>query len=226
MSIQRVDNDILDQLAEGVLDGGFLDQSAIESNMSTDSPGPGSVTYPDSVKQLAFTMWAFESGRNIRHTREMVKERTGVDVDAQTLRRWRDSQNWNRMLLQVHQSLREKSASQVAALIAVGTVKAARWMVGVFDNPNVKDETKARIAMTLLSRGGFPEMIRGELWSGVNGRESMRDLDDADLDAAIARYLEDGQAETPDPPRELSSHETALQQQHSRIDGAETRNRR
>jgi hypothetical protein len=87
-------------------------------------------------------------------------------------------------------------------------------MVGVFDDPAVNDGVKAKIAMTLMSRGGFPEAIRGEVWDGVNGRVSMRDMDAADLDTAITRYLEDADNSIEPERRALTDKEQSLQIRH------------
>jgi hypothetical protein len=232
MAVQRIDDDILHQLAEGVLDGGDLDIPDSVPDASDPVPAVDgrihnaknlpTTEWPDHIRQLAFTVWAFEAGQNIGQTRDVVKSRTGVDIPLVTIRRWREEAAWRKLGAQVHQTLSSETARQVAAILAIGTVRAARWAVGAFDDENVKPETKARLALSILSRGGFPEAIRGELFDGVNGRQSMRDMDDADLDAAMERYLADENIETPEPPRALSLIEKKLQDQHARIDIAES----
>jgi hypothetical protein len=213
MAVQRIDDDILHQLAEGVLDGGDLD---VAPDIPQLPASDGSVVYeyPDVVKQLAFTLWAFEAGRNISQTRRLLKDRAGVDIPGETIRIWRGEGRWPELQAGTHQTLSQSARVQVASLLAVGTVRAARWAVGVFDDPNVTDTVKGKMAMTLLSRGGFPEAIRGEVWDGVNGRVSMRDIDAADLDSAINRYLEDADNQVEPERRALTRHEESLQVRH------------
>jgi hypothetical protein len=213
MAVQRIDDDILHQLAEGVLDGGDLDVAPdIPQLPASDGSGPGE--YPDVVKQLAFTLWAFEAGRHIPTVKALLHTRTGFDVTLVTLRKWREQGDWNRASEGLHQTLSGQARSQIASLLTIGTVKATRWMVGVFDDPTVNDGVKAKIAMTLMSRGGFPEAIRGEVWDGVNGRVSMRDMDAADLDSAITRYLEDQDNQVEPERRALTGIEESMQVRH------------
>jgi hypothetical protein len=195
-----MDRSVLQQLAAGVLDGGDVDESERDSLAPAVDGRGGEQVYPDAIRVLAFQIWAYDAGQSPLYTSRILKERTGLDIPLTTVRYWKDTDRWGQLAGEIHQSLMKQTPSQVRAMIQLGTVKAARWMLSVFDNPDIRDEIKSRIALSLLDRGGFPALIRGEFLENFNiGAGAYADLSDDELEAMVYQYRDDGDIVAPEP---------------------------
>jgi hypothetical protein len=192
-------------LADGVLDGGQVirgDDGEILPDTGNDS------AYPADFQQLAFKVWAFEAGEDIGATVRILEERTGLRVAGMRIRRWRDSGDWGKISGLVHQKLASSSPGVVRRILSVGTVKAVSWMVQALDDPAVPAASKVKISMGLLDRGGFPIVLRGELFTGISsgGDTEYADLADDELEAAFRAYSTDAASTEPyaGEPNELA----------------------
>ena len=192
-----VHRDIVRELAAGV-----MDSVAVDSGDDTGESSPQQDTYAPIIRQAAFQLWAYEAGRSVPVTRRLLKERTGVEVPASTLRVWRDSGDWIGTSGRLHQILRSDSRQVVQNLLDIGMVKAARWAVGAFDDPNVSDTVKAKLVNSFLDRNGFPVQLRGEMTDSLSipANSEYAGMSDAELEARIYEYAGDVEGQVlPEP---------------------------
>lgn len=197
----QLSSDMLSQLADSVLDGGVLE------TLNSDEDGVIDVYDGDfgpEIQKLAFTIWAFEAGEDIGETVSIIRNRVGLHVSPKKIRGWRDEGNWGENAGRVHQSLRNRGPIVVQRMMSVGTVRAVRWMVQALDDDEVSANTKVKIASSLLDRGGFPALIRGEVFHGIDGYgdTDLSDMDDAELEEQWRNYRQDDSGVTDPQQRE------------------------
>jgi hypothetical protein len=182
-------------LADGVLDGGQVirgDDGEILPDSGNDS------AYPAEFQQLAFKVWAFEAGEDIGATVRILEDRTGLRVAGSRVRRWRDRGDWGKISELSHQKMGNSARSAVRRLLSLGNVRAVSWMIQALDDPSIPASAKVRIATGILDRGGFPIVMRGELFTGVasGGDADYADLADDELEAAFRAYSTDSASST------------------------------
>lgn len=182
-----VSGDMLADLAAGVLDGGASDSTTNDTESQHEA-----LVLPDGMERIAFGIWAFEAGEDMRLTQSLLMDRTGEQVPLEVLRSWRTAGRWPDCVGAVHQKLRVDGRSVVQRLFTVGTVKAARWLSTCFEDPGVSAAVKLKAAGMLLDRGGFPMLLRSEIFAGVEARGGdLAQLSDGELEAEWRAYIED-----------------------------------
>lgn len=184
-------DDLIDDLAELVLDGAALDEDA--------TPGVG------LLQQLAFTIWGFEAGRDLNETQRILHERSGMQVSLHDLRKWRREGAWGESVGQVHQALGVSATTTVRGTLQVASVKAAVGLLRVLNDPNATNNEIIRAASTILDRTGFPVMIRGEMFNGLDVAVN-DNVSDEELEAQWSEY----QPIPPDPMDERHGDMTRL----------------
>jgi hypothetical protein len=189
-----VHRDIVRELAAGVLDGAYIEETPTDPGRD-DGYGP-------EVRQAAFQLWAYEAGKSIPVTRRMLRERTGLDVHVETMRRWSRDGEWASASGQLHQILRSETRDITQKMLDIGMVKAMRWAVGVFDRDDVADSIKLRVWSSLLDRNGFPVLLRGEMADSLSipANSEYAGMSDDELEARIYEYAGDVEGQVlPEP---------------------------
>jgi hypothetical protein len=214
-----VHRDIVRELAAGVLDGAYIEEAP-----TNDDRDDG---YGQAVRQAAFQLWAYEAGKSIPVTRRMLKERTGLDVDASTMRRWRDQGEWAAAGGQLHQILRSETRDVTQKMLDIGMVKAMRWAVGIFDRDEVADSIKLRVWSSLLDRNGFPVLLRGEMTDSLSipANSEYAGMSDAELEARIYEYAGDVEGAVLPEPQTDDRFEVMQNIERARSLSAESRSR-
>jgi hypothetical protein len=169
-------DDAIDSLADLVLDGGAV-----------DSDGPPQDTEETALQALAFTVWAFEAGRDVSAVQVIVADRTGITLPLSLLREWRRVGQWAENFRGIHQTLGTESKSTVIAMSTLANVRAMRALLDVMEHG--RDGDRVRAAMTVLDRFGYPAMIRGELFNGLE--IGVSDVDDEQLESQWLDYSPD-----------------------------------
>jgi hypothetical protein len=214
-----VHRDIVRELAAGVLDGAYIEEAPTDPGREDG--------YGQAVRQAAFQLWAYEAGKSIPVTRRMLKERTGLDVDASTMRRWRDQGEWAAAGGQLHQILRSETRDVTQKMLDIGMVKAMRWAVGIFDRDEVADSIKLRVWSSLLDRNGFPVLLRGEMTDSLSipANSEYAGMSDAELEARIYEYAGDVEGAVLPEPQTDDRFEVMQNIERARSLSAESRSR-
>lgn len=181
--------DVFDDPASIMLDGGGTDTEDVpDLPVSEQSP----------LQALAFTIWALEAGRDIRKTQDIIKARTGMLVSVVQIREWRRVGKWGENVGSVNHAL-GNLVFDTRRTISFGTIKAASFLVQLVQDESATNNERFKAAATLLDRGGFPVMMRGELFSGLH-MDDYDEVNDAELEAEWNNYSAlPGDVVTPDP---------------------------
>lgn len=178
------DTNLADMLAAGVLDGGSTEQTdATTLPVVYDSNGLG---------MIAFGIWAYEAGRDIGKVQSLLHDRTGMLVPLHQLRAWRESGNWSGVAVQVHQTLEGPVLATTHAMLTRATMKAMSAIIGILDSNSVSESTRLRAAMTVLDRGGFPVLLRGEqVADSLAANSAYANVSDEELEADYREFNAD-----------------------------------
>lgn len=172
------DAELAAALTEAVLDGGAINA---DSSLVPEA-GAG------SVPMLAFTVWLHEAGRDVQRTAEIVTVKAGVEVTAEMVRGWREAGEWGRIAGRVNQALSESAVEVTNGTLRFATIKAATTLLEIVCDPEVSPTSRIKAAVSILDRGGFPALIRGELFSGITVGGDMDTLTDDELRAQWESY--------------------------------------
>lgn len=161
-------------LAESVLDGGSI-------------PKNGNHT-EEHLSMLAFTVWLYEAGRDVEETARIVSERAQVPVTAEDVRGWRGGGDWGLKGTLTNQALVQGKNSIVQGTFAFATIKAVSSLLSAIQSPTSTWAEKIRASVAVLDRGGFPPLLRGELFTGITVGTGTEDMTDDELRAAWESY--------------------------------------
>lgn len=172
------DAELAAALTEAVLDGGAINA---DSSLVPDA-GAG------SVPMLAFTVWLHEAGRDVQRTAEIVTVKAGVPVDADMVRGWREAGEWGRIAGSVNQALGEATVPIASGILRYATIKAAATLLEVVQDQSAAPASRVKAALAILDRGGFPALMRGEMFAGITVSTDYDGLSDAELRAQWESY--------------------------------------
>lgn len=212
MSNNDLPLDVLDTLAESVLDGGQITENNAPAVPINDEKG--------NLQALAMRLWLYEAGRDIAVTQQLLHERTDMIVSLSQLRAWRDAGSWGEIFHDIHQKVVNDSRLSVSGMSTLATVKAVRTLVELMDGKHgATAATMLKAAMSVLDRFGYPTLMRGEMLNSINpgASDSFRDMSDADLEAEWSAFSADGEAIEPEPQDERMTRIMNERQLHASV---------
>lgn len=144
--------DVFEDLASGVLDTGALGND-------TDTSAYDDV--PESSRNIAFRVWAFEAGRDPAKVASILAERTGVEIPVAVLRGWVRQGKWTEKSNQLHQTFKQHASETIDAHVTYGSVQAIRYLVDMLDDEKSSATAKVKSASILLGIAGYVVMPPG-----------------------------------------------------------------
>jgi hypothetical protein len=120
--------------------------------------------YDDSLKELAYQLWAFKCGRDSRQVASELLQAEDVQVNDRTIRYWSTAYQWS-----------ERASSDLAAIapdmlrtsvseLIAGSHEASRYLRRVVNGAEERpDKVRVAAAMAILDRVGIgPRRPEGE----------------------------------------------------------------
>jgi hypothetical protein len=141
---------------------------------------------------IAFSIWAYDAGQDVGKVQSMLQERTGMLVPLEQIREWRSVGRWSEIFASVHQTLEGPTLAASKSMLTRATIKAVATIVSIMDNESNNANTRLRAAMTVLDRGGFPVLLRGEsVADALSASSAYSDVTDDELEDGYASFNAD-----------------------------------
>lgn len=207
------------ELAHGVLDDADIDlinDPALVADV--DAPQQQGNAWPPQVRAYALRLWTFEAGHNPGKVSDILKERSGLDIGAPTIRRWSLLEDWENRAVGLHQAFSHSSQSAVKAHLSRVAVIATQTLEDVMTDPEATSGARVKAAMFVLGVNGYVPVMQGQTINlAVNvGRDRLAQASDEELLEMQESYKPD-EDHTPDP--EVTDAEYRLASRTSRHTG-------
>lgn len=111
--------------------------------------------WPDSVRELAFELWAYKHAGNCEKTAEAIaKGPDGYPVPARTIREWATAHNWAERKITKMAEWAPAIREQVVTEVIAGSIDAIAYVRAIVSGEEEPDKVRLTAAMTVLDRFG------------------------------------------------------------------------